>query len=177
MRHRRSKLNSTAAAAPHEVRRTRAASVWTALGVGAAFLIALIVFIAQNGRHVSVTFVALHARVPLGLALLIAAVGGAVVLGLAGTVRIVQLRRTAGRHRRDDQEAAAILPAPTGADPSDPVEVPGTVRSSPDPSVGDSGEFRDQKGGDPDPAQSAASSSGPGQPRTHTTAGADGGGG
>ncbi len=94
---------------PHSLRRTRAASVWTALGVAMAFLVVLIVFIAQNGRQTDITFVVLHAHVGVGFALLIAAVGGGVVVGLAGSVRIVQLRRTAGRHRRANNASEAAM--------------------------------------------------------------------
>jgi len=106
------------------VGRTRASGIWSALVGALVFLVALIVFIAENGRRSDISFVGLHAHLPLGLALLIAAVAGGVIVGLAGSVRIVQLRRTAGRHRRSDQViASADVPPPglgQGPDPAEP---------------------------------------------------------
>jgi uncharacterized integral membrane protein len=86
---------------------TRASALWTALVAAAAVLIALIIFIAQNGHRVEVSFVSLHSRFPLGIALLVAAVGGSVVTLIAGTVRITQLRGVLRRHRRAHPEPAA----------------------------------------------------------------------
>lgn len=75
-------------------------SAWVTAFVAVILLIALIIFIAQNGRSVEVRFVTLSGHFPLALALLVAAVAGALTaLGL-GAARIIQLRRVARRHRR-----------------------------------------------------------------------------
>jgi uncharacterized integral membrane protein len=59
-------------------------------GVGA--LILLVIFI-QNAHAVHVTFFGAHAGVSLAVALLVAAIAGALVMTAAGTARITQLRR------------------------------------------------------------------------------------
>jgi uncharacterized integral membrane protein len=64
--------------------------------------VALIVFMLQNTRSVEVSFLWLHGTLPLALALLIAAVGSAILTMVVGTARIAQLHRLVGR-RRDDQ--------------------------------------------------------------------------
>jgi uncharacterized integral membrane protein len=70
------------------------------LALAVLFLIALIIFMVENGHQTDISFLGAHARVANGVALLIAAVGGAAVTVLAGSVRIVQLRRTSARPRR-----------------------------------------------------------------------------
>jgi uncharacterized integral membrane protein len=74
------------------------------VGICAAALVsvALIVFMLQNTRSVEVSFLWLHGTLPLALAMLIAAVGSAILTMVAGTARISQLRRLA-RRRRDQQ--------------------------------------------------------------------------
>lgn len=71
---------------------TNAGRVWVTLAVSLVVLVALIIFIAQNTREVTVNFLGLHGTIATGLALLIAAVAGAIITVLAGTARILQLR-------------------------------------------------------------------------------------
>ena len=71
-----------------------------ALAILAVILILLIVFIAQNTQNVEISFLGGSVQFPLGLALLLAAVCGAVVALLAGSMRILQLRRQVRRERR-----------------------------------------------------------------------------
>jgi uncharacterized integral membrane protein len=95
--------------------RTWTGRVWTALIPAIVFLILLIVFIAENGQHVNVKFFGATGHISLALALLIAAVSGAVIVLLIGTVRILQLRLAAWRHQRGGgvpgSAAAAVAPA------------------------------------------------------------------
>jgi uncharacterized integral membrane protein len=84
-----------AAATPETVRFTKAAAVWSALAVGMLILIVLLIFIAQNTTQASFTFLAAHWNLPLGVAILLAAVSGGLITVLAGTARIFQLRRAA----------------------------------------------------------------------------------
>ena len=72
--------------------RTRTGRVWAALIPALLFLILLIIFIAENGQRVQVKFFGATGHVSLALALLIAAVAGAVIVLLIGGARIVQLR-------------------------------------------------------------------------------------
>jgi uncharacterized integral membrane protein len=87
-------------AAPHRVRPTLAGRVWIALGVAAILLILLVVFIAENSTRVKISFFGSGGHLPLGVALVIAAVVGALVTLLVGSTRIVQLRREIRRIHR-----------------------------------------------------------------------------
>ncbi|GAA0901041.1 MULTISPECIES: LapA family protein [Streptomyces violaceusniger group] len=52
-----------------------------------------------------VSYFGAHGHVPLRVALLLAAVGGILLTGLAGSARIMQLRATARKHRRAHHRA------------------------------------------------------------------------
>lgn len=86
--------------APVTPRFTRASAVWAATGVALLLLILLIAFMLQNSKHVEVHFVGMSGTIPLGMAMLIAAVGGGVVVAIAGIARVAQLRMGARRSRR-----------------------------------------------------------------------------
>jgi uncharacterized integral membrane protein len=92
---------TTSEAGPSATRRaprvTRISAAWVATGVALVLLILLIVFILQNSTKVEVQFLGLSGTIPLGMALLIAAVGGGVVVAIAGIARITQLRMNARR--------------------------------------------------------------------------------
>lgn len=77
---------------------TRAAALWSALIVGLLVLIVLLIFIAQNTDSGTFHFLGWNWSLPLGVALLGAAVLGGLVTTLAGVVRIVQLRRAAKKN-------------------------------------------------------------------------------
>lgn len=77
---------------------TRAAALWSALIVGFLVLIVLLVFIAQNTESATFHFLGWSWSLPLGVALLAAAVLGGLITTLAGIVRIVQLRRAAKKN-------------------------------------------------------------------------------
>ena len=98
----------------HRIKRTRTGGIWVAVGFFAVVLLLLLIFILQNGTDVSVSYLGMHGHLPLGVALLLAAVCGVLLVVLAGTARIAQLRATARRHRRVDAKrvaAAAKEPA------------------------------------------------------------------
>ncbi|OSC41412.1 LapA family protein [Mycobacterium decipiens] len=77
------------------VKFTRAAAVWSALIVGFLILIFLLIFIAQNTESASFAFFGWRWSLPLGVAMLLAAVGGGLIAVFAGTARILQLRKVA----------------------------------------------------------------------------------
>jgi uncharacterized integral membrane protein len=81
------------------VPRTRWGTAWVGVCSAALALVALIVFMLQNTRSVEVTFLWMHGTLPLALALLVAAVGSAVLAMVFGAARITQLRRLARRRR------------------------------------------------------------------------------
>jgi putative membrane protein len=87
----------------HTVEPTRTSMVWTMVGTGVVLLVAILVFILQNGQRVRVRFLVVNGTLPLGVALLFAAVLGALLVLVAGAARVLQLRVVARRHRRTDQ--------------------------------------------------------------------------
>lgn len=91
---------STPQAGTEEPKRpvTRAGMIWAAVASALVVLVLLIVFILQNQELVQVKFFGLEGAVALGIALFIAAVGGGVLVAMAGAARIIQLR--AADHRR-----------------------------------------------------------------------------
>jgi len=91
----------------HRIKRTRTGGIWVAVGFFAVILLLLLIFILQNSAQVSVSYLGVHGHLPLGVALLLAAVCGVLLVVLAGTARIGQLRATARRHRRIDAKRAA----------------------------------------------------------------------
>lgn len=80
--------------------RTRTSSVWVAVGAAAVVLLLLLIFILQNGSQVQVNLFGANPDLPLGVALLLAAVLGALLVVLVGAARVVQLRHTARRIAR-----------------------------------------------------------------------------
>ena len=83
--------------------RTKISSMRTGLIAGTAVLIVVLIFIIQNAHAVSISFLGAHLRLSLAVALLIAAIAGALVMAAAGTARITQLRRIMRRDRRQPQ--------------------------------------------------------------------------
>lgn len=79
---------------------SRVGGAWVGLVVGAVVLILLLVFVLQNLQDVRVSFLGADGSVPLGVALLLAAVAGALVVAVPGSARILQLRRANRNARR-----------------------------------------------------------------------------
>lgn len=65
--------------------------------VAIVVLIFLLVFILQNGGTTTIHFLWGQFSLPLGVALLFAAIGGAVLVAVVGAARILQLRRQTKR--------------------------------------------------------------------------------
>jgi len=80
------------------VHRTRAAALWVALTVGFLILIVLLIFIAQNTESAEFAFIGWHWSLPLGVAILFAAVAGGLLTVAVGAVRMFQLRRAAKKN-------------------------------------------------------------------------------
>ncbi|MGD9618682.1 MAG: lipopolysaccharide assembly LapA domain-containing protein [Mycolicibacterium sp.] len=77
---------------------TRAAALWVSLVAGFLILIVLLIFIAQNTESTQFEFLGWHWSLPLGVAILAAAVAGGLLTVAVGAVRIFQLRRAAKRN-------------------------------------------------------------------------------
>jgi uncharacterized integral membrane protein len=95
-----------APAQPLKIKRTRISGLWVAVGFFAVVLLLLLIFILQNGTTVQVSYMGAHGHLPLGVALLLSAVCGVILVVLAGAARISQLRAVARRHRRADTRQA-----------------------------------------------------------------------
>jgi uncharacterized integral membrane protein len=82
------------------LRGSRTSGFWAAtVGLGVLLLL-LIIFIAQNTRTTTVSFLAWDGDVPVAVALLVAAAIGLALGLLAGLLRILQLRRRVRRTLR-----------------------------------------------------------------------------
>lgn len=77
---------------------TRAGALWSALIAGFVILILLLIFITQNTVPTDFRFLGWHWSLPLGVAILLAAVVGGLITVAVGTARILQLRRAAKKH-------------------------------------------------------------------------------
>src|SRR5208282_1842363 len=86
----------------HKIRHTRISGLWFAVAFFAVVLLFLLIFILQNGREASISYLGMHGHLPLGVALLLAAVCGVLLTILAGAARMAQLHSVARRHRRAD---------------------------------------------------------------------------
>ncbi len=103
---------STAALPQHKIRRTRISGLWVSVGFFAVVLLLLLIFILQNGTKVDISYMGAHGHLPLGVALLLSAVCGVLLVVLAGAARISQLRTVARRHRRADAKRVAAAEGP-----------------------------------------------------------------
>lgn len=82
------------------VRRTGISFTWVAVIVSIILLVLMLIFILQNLRNVTVTFFGASGELPLGVMLLFAAIGGAVLVAIVGVARLGQLRLNARQRRR-----------------------------------------------------------------------------
>ena len=78
----------------------KTAAIWLSLILGAIVLILLLIFVIQN--NVTATFQYFNAEfdLPLGVAMLLAAIAGALVMALVGSVRMIQMGLTIRKLRR-----------------------------------------------------------------------------
>jgi lipopolysaccharide assembly protein A len=83
--------------------RTRIKGMRTGLIAGAVGLVVVMIFIIQNPHAVDISFLGAHLRLSLAVALVLAAIAGALLMAAAGTARIAQLRRIMRRNRRGPQ--------------------------------------------------------------------------
>jgi uncharacterized integral membrane protein len=98
---------------------TRLSATWTGVVAALIVLVVLIVFIAENTQHSTVTFFGQHGSAPVAVLLLIAAVAGALIVVMVGAARLLQLRladrrvRTAGASPRPGRHGASRRRVPT----------------------------------------------------------------
>src|ERR1700709_898128 len=80
------------------VKFTPTTALWSSLIFGFLILIVLLVFIMQNTDPTTVSFFAWQASLPVGVAVLLSAVGGGLLTVAVGTARMIQLRRAAKKN-------------------------------------------------------------------------------
>jgi uncharacterized integral membrane protein len=104
--------------AQHVVRRTRMGGWWIASALFALVLLLLLIFILENGQRANIAFFGAHGHLPLGIALLLAAILGVLLVVIPGTGRIIQLRMLARRHRSVDaastESTQTVIPPQSG---------------------------------------------------------------
>lgn len=100
------------------VARSRAGGVWVAAVTFASVLLLLLIFVLENGQRVDVAFFGVHGHLPLGVALLLAAVFGVLLVALPGTARILQLRMLSRRSSPPPHAATrqVVVPRPSPSD-------------------------------------------------------------
>jgi uncharacterized integral membrane protein len=91
--------------------------MWTATAIIALLLLVLVIFIAQNGQRAHIHFFGATWSMSLAVGLLFAAVLGALIVLVAGALRIGQLRLAARRHLRGGSHAD---PAGAGSQQQEP---------------------------------------------------------
>lgn len=82
---------------------------WTALILGALVLIMLLIFILQNNVPADFTYLGWAFTLPLGVAMLLAAIAGMLVVGLFGSVRLFKLSRKVRRLEKERQSLKRTL--------------------------------------------------------------------
>jgi uncharacterized integral membrane protein len=80
--------------------RTRVSGTWVAALITVITLVLALIFVLQNPALTSVYFLGLSGSLPVGVAMLFAALAGALLIALPGSARILQLRRSARRRNR-----------------------------------------------------------------------------
>jgi uncharacterized integral membrane protein len=81
------------------LRGSRTSQFWVALVALFVVLLLLVIFIAQNTQRVEVSFLGWNGHPSLAVALLVAVVAGLALAVIAGTLRILQVRRRVRRTR------------------------------------------------------------------------------
>jgi uncharacterized integral membrane protein len=82
---------------PTPITRTRVSGLWIGVILSVVVLIFLLIFILQNLTTVPIYYLGAQGSLPAGVALLFAAILGALVVAVPGALRIFQLRREARR--------------------------------------------------------------------------------
>jgi uncharacterized integral membrane protein len=95
--------------------RSRVGGLWLAAVAFAFVLLLLLIFVLENGQRAEVSYFGAHGQLPMGVALLLAAVFGILLVALPGSARIVQLRMLDRRSRHLRRRRSAV-PSSTESD-------------------------------------------------------------
>ena len=78
--------------------------LWIALILGAIVLVLLLIFVIQNNVTTQFQYFGAQFQLPLGVAMLLAAVAGALVMALVGSVRMIQMGLSIRKLRKNQEK-------------------------------------------------------------------------
>lgn len=87
------------------VKGSRSSALYIGLVVAAILAIVVLIFIIQNSDPVTIQFFGLEGSLPTGVAILLAAVVGILIVAIPGSVRILQLRRSLTKNEKRSRGA------------------------------------------------------------------------
>ncbi|MCZ4326797.1 LapA family protein [Brachybacterium paraconglomeratum] len=87
----------------------KTASTWIALILGAIVLVLLLIFVIQNNQTAGFEYFSAQFDLPLGVAMLLAAIAGALVMALVGSVRMIQMGWTIRKLRKQQEKVQRTL--------------------------------------------------------------------
>jgi uncharacterized integral membrane protein len=90
-------------------RHTRISGAWVSVAVAVVLGAALIDFIVQNTRSVRVEFFAANGKIPVAVALLVAALAGAFLVLAVGVARTTQLRLANRRGKKLQKQTESMV--------------------------------------------------------------------
>ena len=79
-------------------RRSRIGTTWVALAAFVVILLLLAIFILQNSERVEIKFLGFKGGLAFGVAMLLSAITGSLLILLVGSARILQLRSANNKH-------------------------------------------------------------------------------
>ena len=82
----------------------KTAGLWISLILGAIVLVLLLIFVIQNSQSASFEYFSATFDLPLGVAMLLAAIAGALVMALVGSVRMFQMSWTIRKMRKQQEK-------------------------------------------------------------------------
>ncbi|MGO1257477.1 MAG: LapA family protein [Brachybacterium sp.] len=82
----------------------KTAGMWIGLILGAIILVLLLIFVIQNNVTAGFRYFGAEFDLPLGVAMLLAAIAGALVMALVGSVRMFQMSWTIRRLRKQQDK-------------------------------------------------------------------------
>lgn len=85
------------------------AGLWLALILGALLLILLLVFVVQNNTPADFQYFQWSFSLPLGVAMLVAAVAGALIMAAVGSVRMMQMSWQLRKYRKQQERIQETL--------------------------------------------------------------------
>ncbi|WP_062948768.1 lipopolysaccharide assembly LapA domain-containing protein [Brachybacterium sp. sponge] len=87
----------------------KTATTWIALILGAIVLVLLLIFVIQNNQTAGFEYFSAQFDLPLGVAMLLAAIAGALVMALVGSVRMIQMGWTIRKLRKQQEKVQRSL--------------------------------------------------------------------